>query len=313
MIVESTAAAINALDKLGGLFGRKASYEGTIGDQGHTRTTAQNYSNVNDLVKQWNADNPNSYVGNATSTMTDIYGSRGKWGKRKTYLTPAYAVNQNTGNSVVDQYANYLLGGGTQGANDWLSGQRKSYSDAMNSAVDEAVRDYMSGYKSNQGAAINNAQSSAYDEAKAKLDAQKAYGYLSDVGYQNALDKLNAQTGSVRAAMNDAYSAQLQNWEDNLNQMYAKATGGIGAWDFANPFTENALYKDAVANASNYAGTSMSDDVLRSLLSNVDLYTPNEWIAYGAGSQGQYNPFSDFATSNRRKKNVTSTTGINEV
>lgn len=313
MIAGSTAAAVSTLNGLGNLFSSKASYRGTLGDQGQTRTTAQNYNNVNDLVKQWNADNPNSYVGNATSTMTDVYKGRGKWGKKKTYYIPAYAVNQNTGNSVVDQYTNYLLGGGNQGANDWLAGQRKSYSDAMGSAVDQAVRDYMSGYKSNQGAAVNNAQSSAYDEAKAKLDAQKAYGYLSDVGYQKALDKLNSQTGNVRAAMNDAYSAQLQNWEDNLNQMYAKATGGIGAWDFANPFTENALYKDAVNNAANYAGTSMSNDILSSLLGNVDLYTPDEWIAYGAGAQGQYNPFSDFANTSRRKKNVTSTEGINEV
>lgn len=312
-VLPTVTAPLDALG-VGKLFRSGSSYRGTFGgQQGHTRTTAQNYKNVNDLVKQWNADNPNSYVNNATSTMTDVYKGRGNWGKKKTVYSPAYAVNQNTGNSVVDQYTNYLLGGGNQGANDWLAGQRKSYADAMGSAADQAVRDYMSGYKSNQGTAVNAAQSSAYDEAKAKLDAQKAYGYLSDVGYQKALDKLNAQTGNVRAAMNDAYSAQLQNWEDNLNQMYAKATGGIGAWDFANPFTENTLYKDAVNNAANYAGTSMSDDVLSSLLGNVDLYTPDEWIAYGAGNQGQYNPLSDFATTGRRKKNVTSTEGINEV
>lgn len=309
----TAAVAGAALNGLGGLLGSGASYRGTLGDQGQTRTTAQNYNNVNDLVKQWNADNPNSYVGNATSTMTDVFKGKGKWGKGKTYYSPAYAVNQNTGNSVVDQYTNYLLGGGNQGANDWLSRQRKAYSDAMSSAANQAVRDYMSGYRGNQGSAVDTAQNSAYEEAKAKLDAQKAYGYLSDVGYQKALDKLNAQTGNVRAAMNDAYSVQLQNWEDNLNQMYAKATGGIGAWDFANPFTENALYKDAAANAANYAGTSMSDDVLSSLLSNVDLYTPDQWIAYGAGNQGQYNPLSDFSTTGRRKKNVTSTEGINEV
>ena len=317
MIGEAVFPAVTAsaavLNGIGGLFKKPASYKYTLGDQGQTRTTAQNYKNVNDLVKQWNTDNPNSYVDNATSSPTDVFKGRSKKLKSKTYYVPAFAVNQNTGNSVVDQYTNYLLGGGTQGANDWLSGQRKSYADAMGSAADQAVRDYLSGYKSNQGAAVNNAQSSAYDEAKAKLDAQKAYGYLSDVGYQKALDKLNAQTGNVRAAMNDAYSAQLQNWEDNLNQMYAKATGGIGAWDFANPFTENALYKDAVANAANYAGTSMSDDVLGSLLNNVDLYTPDQWIAYGAGNQGQYNPLSDFSTTGRRKKNVTSTEGINEV
>lgn len=307
------AATAPIVDGIGRLFSSRPEYRGTVGDQGQVRTSQQNFNNVNDLVRQWNADNPNSHVGNATSSMVDVFKGQGKWGKGQTYYLPSYAVNQNTGNSVVDKYVGYLLGGGNQGANDWLAGQRKSYADAMSSAADQSVRDYMSGYKSNQGTAVNNAQSSAYNEAKSKLDAQKAYGYLSDVGYQKALDKLNTQTGNVRAAMNDAYSAQLKNWEDNLNQMYAKATGGIGAWDFVNPFTENALYKDAVNNASNYASNSMSDSVLSSLLSDVDLYTPDEWIAYGAGNQGQYNPLYDFSTTGRRKKNVTSTEGINEV
>lgn len=307
------AATKPIVDGIGRLFSIWPEYRGTVGDQGQVRTSRQNFNNVNNLVRQWNADNPNSYVGNATSSMVDVFKSKGGRGKGQTYYLPAYAVNQNTGNAVVDKYVNYLLGGGNQRANDWLTGQRKSYSDAMSSAADQSVRDYMSGYKSNQGTAVNNAQSSAYDEAKSKLDAQKAYGYLSDVGYQKALDKLNTQTGNVRAAMNDAYSAQLKNWEDNLNQMYAKATGGIGAWDFVNPFTENVLYKDAVNNASNYASNSMSDSVLSSLLSNVDLYTPDEWIAYGAGNQGQYNPLYDFSATGKRKKNVTSTEGINEV
>ena len=320
-IAKGYAAALNPVNAAIGLvggrgFGRAGNYWGRAGNAaGYNQTSYKNYRNMNDLVKQWNTDNPNQYSQGATNMWMDVYGGgRSLSGRKKDPVYYAgYGIKNDTGNQVVDQYANYLLGGGNQGANDWLSGQRKSYSDAMGSAADQAVRDYLSGYKSNQGTAVNNAQSSAYDEAKSKLDAQKAYGYLSDVGYQKALDKLNTQTGNVRAAMNDAYSAQLQNWEDNLNQMYAKATGGIGAWDFANPFTENALYKDAVNNAANYAGTSMSDDVLNSLLGNVDLYTPDEWIAYGAGNQGQYNPLSDFSTTGRRKKNVTSTEGINEV
>ena len=293
------------------------SYQGRIGDStGYNQTSYQNYSNMNDLVKQWNADNPNQYSQGATNSWTDIYGGgKSLFGKKKSPIySVGYGIKNDTGNQAVDQYANYLLGGGSQGASDWLQGQRNNYSNAMQDAAKSAVSGYIDPYRQSQQESVANSLSSAFDEAKSKLDAQKAYGYLSDVGYQKALDKLMNQRGAVQAGMNDAYNAQVGNWENNLNDMYNRALSGIGAWDWVNPFdAENGEYSKQNALAKNYAQNSINQDILNSLLSDANTFTPEEWIAYGAGNQGQYNPFVDFTPSSSRKKRTTSTEGINEV
>lgn len=297
--------------------GRSGTYWGRVGDStGYNQTSYQNYSNMNDLIKQWNADNPNQYSQGATNSWVDVYGGgRSASNKRKkpVYYV-GYGIKNDTGNQAVDQYANYLLGGGNQGANDWLQGQRTNYNKSMQDAAKSAVSGYIDPYRQSQQESINSSLSSAFDEAKSKLDAQKAYGYLSDVGYQKALNKLNTQRGAVQAGMNDVYNAQVSNWENNLNDMYNKAISGIGAWDFVNPYdSEGSEFYKQNALAQNYAQNSINQDILNSLLSDANTFTPEEWIAYGAGNQGQYNPFVDFTPSSSRKKRTTSTEGINEV
>lgn len=302
---------------IGNGFAKKGpTYMGRVGSSdGYNQTSYQNYSNMNDLVNQWNKDNANQYVQDATGSWTDFYkGGRSRSGKSKNdTFSVGYGIKNDTGNQAVDQYANYLLGGGTQNANDWLTGQRSAYTTGMQNAAKSAVNNYMDPFISGQQDSINAAQQSAFDEAKAKLDRQKAYGYLSDLGYQKALDKLNTQTGSVRSNMNDVYNAQLNNWSNNLNDMYQKAINGAGAWDFVNPFDrEGSDYYRQNQLAQNYAQNSMNQDIMNSLLADANTYTPEQWIAYGAGEQGAYNPFADFTSGTRRKK-TTSTEGINEV
>lgn len=279
----------------------------------YNRVDSGTYNRYNDLVNQWNADNPNQYA-----EGDDIHGvqavkkstSRG----HKTNYYDQYGLGNQSGNKALDQYANYLLGGGTQGANDWVQGQRTNYSNAMRDASKAAVSGYVDPYRQSQQESVNSSLNSAFDEAKAKLDAQKAYGYLSDVGYQKALDKLMNQRGAVQSGMNDVYNAQVSNWENNLNDMYNRALSGIGGWDWVNPFdAEGGEYSRQNALAQNYAQNSINQDILNSLMSDANTFTPEEWIAYGAGNQGQYNPFVDFTPSSGRKKRTTSTEGINEV
>lgn len=289
-------------------------YAGSSG--GTIETSGKNYNNMNQLAKMWNSDNPNEYVGNATNTWEHIYGGgRSRSGKKKSEVHEThYGINANTGNQALDQYANYLLGGGTQGATDWVTGKRTDYSNAMKDASKAAVSGYINPYRQSQQDSVNNSLNSAFDEAKAKLDAQKAYGYLSDVGYQKALDKLTNQRGSVQSGMNDVYNAQVSDWENNLNDMYNRALSNIGAWDWVNPFdVSGGEYAKQNALAQNYAQNSINQDILNSLMSDANTFTPEEWIAYGAGNQGQYNPFIDFTPSSKRKKRPTSTEGINEV
>lgn len=291
-------------------------YAGRIGSSdGYTQTSAQGYNNMNDLVNQWNADNPNKHVQGATGSWYDVYkGGRSSSGRSKRDIVSiGYGINSNTGNQALDQYANYLLGGGTQGATDWLTGQRNSYSNAMQDAAKAAVSGYIDPYMQSQQDNVNNSLNSAFDEAKAKLDAQKAYGYLSDVGYQKALDKLMNQRGSVQSGMNDVYNAQISSWENSLNDMYNKAISGVKGWDWVNPFdAEGSEYFKQNTLAQNYAQNSINQDILNSLMSDANTFTPEEWIAYGAGNQGQYNPFIDFIPTSKKKR-TTSTEGINEV
>lgn len=278
-----------------------------------TETSGTNYSNVNNLVNQWNADNPNQYVQGATGGWQDLYQKDKSMGRKATTVVNHYGINSNTGNQAVDQYANYLLGGGTQGASDWLQGQRSKYNTDMQKAAKSAVSGYIDPYRNAQQDSINTALEAAYNESLAKLDRQKAYGYLSDLGHQKAVDKLYQQRGSVQSGMNDVYNAQLSNWENNLNDMYQKAINGVGAWDFVNPFDrEGSDYYKQNQLAQNYAQNSINNDIMNSLLSQANTFTPEEWIAYGAGEQGAYNPFADFTSGMRRKK-TTSTEGINEV
>ena len=278
----------------------------------YQRVPSNIYNKYNDLVKQWNADNPNQYTEGGSTRGTYAVKKSTSRGHKTNYYDQ-YGINMNTGNQAIDQYANYLLGGGTQGATDWVTGKRTDYSNAMKDAAKSAVSGYINPYRQSQQDSVNSSLNTAFEEAKAKLDAQKAYGYLSDVGYQKALDKLMNQRGSVQSGMNDAYNAQVSNWENNLNDMYNTAISGIKGWDWVNPFdVEGGEYAKQNALAQNYAQNSINQDVLNSLLSDANTFTPEEWIAYGAGNQGQYNPFIDF-TPTSRKKRTTSTEGINEV
>lgn len=279
---------------------------------GIARINKDQYDKYNDLVKQWNADNPDQYAeGNSTQGTKAIKKSTSRGHKTSYFMQ--YGLGNQAGNQALDQYANYLLGGGTQGATDWVTGKRTDYSNAMKDASKAAVSGYIDPYRQSQQDSVNNSLNSAFEEAKAKLDAQKAYGYLSDVGYQKALDKLTNQRGAVQSGMNDVYNAQVSNWENNLNDMYNRAISGIKGWDWVNPFdVEGGEYSKQNALAQNYAQNSINQDILNSLMSDANTFTPEEWIAYGAGNQGQYNPFIDF-TPTSRKKRTTSTEGINEV
>lgn len=280
-----------------------------------TEVNRDQYNRYNDLVNLWNADNPNEYTGGS-----DVYGqkiikkSTSRGHKNKRY--DQFGIDPNASNYALNQYAQDIIGGNNLSASDWLGGKRSAYSDAYQNAADTAVGDYLNPYRTNMQSSITSAQQSAFDEAKARLDAQKAYGYLSDLGYQNALAKLQGQTGTVNDAMYNAYAGKLGEWEQNLNDMYAKGKGQIGGWDWATnrgDYSRGQNWLDAAQQAGLYNQNAMSNDILSSVMDMANTYTPEEWIAYGAGTQGQYNPFIDFTPYSGRKKRTTSTEGINEV
>ena len=280
-----------------------------------SRVNQDQYNRYNDLVNLWNADNPNEYTeGSDVHGTLAIKKGSGLKGHSTSYYDQ-YGIDPNASNYALNQYAQDIIGGNKLSASDWLGGKRSAYSDAYQKAADTAVSDYLNPYKTNMQSSITSAQQSAFDEAKAKLDAQKAYGYLSDLGYQNALAKLQAQTGTVNDAMYNAYAGKLGEWEQNLNDMYAKGKGQIGGWDWAanqGDYSKGQSWLDAAQQAGLYNQNAMSNDILSSVMDMANTYTPEEWIAYGAGTQGQYNPTEGFSPVGKRKKKV-STEGINEV
>lgn len=280
-----------------------------------TEVNRDQYNRYNDLVNLWNADNPNEYTqGSDVHGQKVIKKSTSRGHKNKRY--DQFGIDPNASNYALNQYAQDIIGGNSLSASDWLGGKRSAYSDAYQNAADTAVGDYLNPYRTNMQSSITSAQQSAFDEAKARLDAQKAYGYLSDLGYQNALAKLQGQTGTVNDAMYNAYAGKLGEWEQNLNDMYAKGKGQIGGWDWATnqgDYSRGQNWLDAAQQAGLYNQNAMSNDILSSVMDMANTYTPEEWIAYGAGTQGQYNPFIDFTPYSGRKKRTTSTEGINEV
>lgn len=280
-----------------------------------SRVNQDQYNRYNDLVNLWNADNPNEYTEGSDVHGTLAVKSGSRLGGHKTKYYDQYGIDPNASNYALNQYAQDIIGGNKLSASDWLGGKRSAYTDAYQKAADTAVSDYLNPYKTNMQSSITSAQQSAFDEAKAKLDAQKAYGYLSDLGYQNALAKLQGQTGTVNDAMYNAYAGKLGEWEQNLNDMYAKGKGQIGGWDWATNqgnYSQDQNWLDAAAEAKSYNQNAMSNDILSSVMDMANTYTPEEWIAYGAGTQGQYNPTEGFSPTGKRKKKV-STEGINEV
>lgn len=300
---------------LGGFGGKKTIRDDAAGwGSNITEVNQDQYNRYNDLVNLWNADNPNEYT-----EGSDVYGqkiikkSTSSGHKNKRY--DQYGIDPNASNYALNQYAQDIIGGNKLSASDWLSGKRSAYTDDYQKAADTAVSDYLNPYKTNMQSSITSAQQSALNEAIAKLDAQKAYGYLSELGYQNALAKLKTQTGAVNDAMYNAYKGKLGEWEQNLNDMYAKGKGQIGGWDWAayqNDYSQDQNWLNAMAEAKSYNQNAMSNDVLSSVMDMANTYTPEEWIAYGAGTQGQYNPTEGFSPVGKRKKKV-STEGINEV
>lgn len=275
----------------------------------YAKTDQSQYDRYNSLVDMWNKDHADDPYYGLSKKQSGYYHS----GDTKWY-PDFYGITTDSGNTAFDRYADSLLKGNRQSASDWLNSQIGSYADKFKEQANNTVNDYLSSYKDNMQNNINSAQQKAYEEAKKRLDAQKAYGYLSNTGYQNALQKLQGQTGMVNDAMYNAYSGTINNWEKNLNDIFTQKQNQLGAWDWSTgkTFDTTKSWLDASNNAKLYNQNAMNNDILNSVMDQANLYSPDEWIAYGAGTQGQYNPYVDY-TAGTKKKKQTSTEGINEV
>ena len=307
--------ALNVLG--GGGFGKTRSWSNT-GDwanQGINRVSQGQYNRYGDLRDLYNTGkSQDDWAGNGQAMGQDYVKKRTVRHGTKTKAYDVYGLGSSDGDTAGDyalnQYKDYLVNNGSQGAQDWLNNRSSAYANNMGTGMSDLRRSYSDALDAMINQGVTDRDTAAFDEAKAKLDTQKAYGYLSNTGYANALAKLQAQTGLNQQAMRTAGLGAQSNYLTDYDQRYAQIQNNPWDWaQYRDDYTRDQDWLDFNRYAEQNA---LSQDYLNSLMDAANLYTPEEWIAYGAGTQGQYNPYQDFTSGNRkRKKNYND--NINEV
>lgn len=312
-----------AVGKALGLGGTKTRHSTSTGDwdsRGINRVSKSAYDNYGDLRNLYNegrVQNDWAGTGQATGQDKTVVKKKEPWGSTstKTYVTDVYGLGQTQGDTAGDyalnQYRDYLLGGGNKGASDWLANQQNAYQSSMNDAYNSQVNDYTNAIQQMIGSGVTDRDAAAFDEAKSKLDAQKAYGYLSDTGYAKALEKLRGQTAMNQDAMRQAGVGAQTQFLSDLGQQYGTIQNN--PWDWASNQRDINRDQDWLNFTKWGQDNQLSQGYLNSLMDAANQYTPDQWIAYGAGSQGQYNPYQDFTAGTRKKRKDLNNENINEV
>ena len=315
--------SIASVGKALGLGGTKTRHSTNTGDwdsRGINRVSKSAYDNYGDLRNLYNegkAQKDWAGTGQAIGQDRTVVKKKEPWGSTstKTYVTDVYGLGQSQGDTAGDyalnQYRDYLLAGGNKGASDWLANQQNAYQSAMNDAYNSQVNDYTNAIQQMIGSGVTDRDAAAFDEAKAKLDAQKAYGYLSDTGYAKALEKLRGQTAMNQDAMRQAGVGAQTQFLSDLGQRYGTIQNN--PWDWASNQRDINRDQDWLNFTKWGQDNQLSQGYLNSLMDAANQYTPDEWIAYGAGAQGQYNPYQDFTAGTRKKRKNLNNENINEV
>lgn len=315
--------AMASVGKALGMGGTKTRHSTSTGDwdsRGISRVSKSAYDNYGDLRNLYNEGRTQddwAGTGQAKGQDTTVVKKKQPWGSTstKTYTTDVYGLGQSQGDTAGDyalnQYRDYLLGNGNKGASDWLSNQQNAYQSSMNDAYNSQVNDYTNAIQQMIGTGVTDRDTAAFDEAKSKLDAQKAYGYLSDTGYAKALEKLRGQTAMNQDAMRQAGVGAQTQFLSDLGQQYGTIQNN--PWDWATNQRDINRDQDWLNFTKWGQDNQLGQGYLNSLMDAANQYTPDEWIAYGAGSQGQYNPYQDFTTGYRKKRKDLNNENINEV
>ena len=313
-------AAVGKALGLGGTKTRRSTNTRDWDSRGINRVSKSAYDNYGDLRNLYNEGKAqNDWAGNgqAKGQDTTVVKTKAPWGstKTKTYVKDVYGLGQAQGDTAGDyalnQYRDYLLGDGNKGASDWLANQQNAYQSAMNDAYNSQVNDYTNAIQQMIGTGVTDRDAAAFDEAKSKLDAQKAYGYLSDTGYAKALEKLRGQTAMNQDAMRQAGVGAQTQFLSDLGQRYGTIQNN--PWDWASNQRDVNRDQDWLNFTKWGQDNQLSQGYLNSLMDAANQYTPDEWIAYGAGAQGQYNPYQDFTAGTRKKRKDLNNENINEV
>lgn len=228
--------------------------------------------------------------------------------KAKTTYYDQYGAYNNTGNSYLDAF----LASGSGDFNTYLNKQMSDYQKNYQNKADSLLKDYTSQYLNDiyNGKVdnVNSTNQSLYDEAAAAIDRQLKRGYLSDSGYNKAIQELQSQMGLNAQALTGAYDSQVGTWEDGLSQAWAKGLLDSSKFDdkytWLDGITEDT-WADSTKGITNYGDSYIANggiDALIQAMKAVNTFNPDTYIAQGAEAQGQYNPYDINAVNNKKKK-----------
>ena len=328
-LAHDMSAVASGIGRALGIGGQKMTYMGETNVQGTdpnatTRVKQGAYNNYNDAVDYLNnymRQNEGYDVANDLhrgTTGLDKTKRRTTFGGADYEYKPWWKINTNTGNRVLDDYTNNSKGLNNWGWTDYANQQSSNFVNRYSNLSNDFKNSMLSNTLANYGAAgrenfVNANDASHYADAKLQLDNQLARGYLSNVGYQQALQKLNNQIATNKANLAQLAQSKHDTWENDLAQAWAKnvmdSETGLDkdAWikyydNYMNYDGNNMnnLFDKAHGATSDYARAFISDDLMNAALVDQSLYNPDQYIAWGAANQGAYNPF-DYLQSRKRR------------
>ena len=297
---------------------RTGNYDFNLGTTGWWNNYDTSFPNrFNDAVNQVNAAGRKQYGNdwNNIQGAKDIGWYDGNPSNHDWY--GSYAKGNTSYDNALNDYINGNRGWGNLNDTDWntfASGMQNAYDNQL-SSLNNNLMDYQDSKLDNYRVGtdytnnlIDTRNQELYNNALSKLNRDRDRGYLSDVGYQTALDALNNQIAVNRNMLN----TEAQNW---YNQAYDDL-GQIRTENWWNPMAGNALmnyndliggtlgnnaaYGNTLSAIDDYANARLNDDYfLSSLLS--DSYNPDEYSATGAEQQGLYNPDFGFTAPRRSR------------
>lgn len=133
-------------------------------------------------------------------------------------------------------------------------------------------------------------------DALATIDAAKARGQLSDVGYGRAMTGLEQQAQSGMADLQDLGLGVLSGYRKDLDALRTGELDTIGSADFSNPLDFGG-YQNRVNDTVNSLKGRLSGDLYRAT-GDQSFFDPSKLISTSGAIQGYYNPTTAPTTAN---------------
>ena len=216
-------------------------------------------------------------------------------GKKKHNYVDSYNANLNTGYNVMDDFVNGRNYSGDtwnldRGWEPYRQQQDAIFQDRLGNLSRANEASIVNGMRNNVNDLVTDTDQRQYDLAKNTLDQQLARGYMTQRQYQQALNQLNQNRIANRQSLSDIGSNQLDQWKSDVKQAYQNKMDQ----DLADAWIKNynawkaddlsGLYGGASDAAQAYLNNVVSDDYLKSLMMQTNMYTPEQYMATGVSN-----------------------------